>query len=34
MEEKREEIMEMLQQASLRELIIICEYIKAVLQKG
>lgn len=34
MEEKREEIMEMLQQATLRELIIICEYIKAVLQKG
>ncbi len=33
MEEKREEIMEMLQQASLRELIIICEYIKAVLKK-
>lgn len=34
MEEKREEIMEMLQQASLRDLIIICEYIKAMLKKG
>lgn len=33
MEEKKEEIMKLLQQASLRELIIICEYIKAVLQK-
>lgn len=34
MEEKREEIMKMLQQASFRDLIIICEYIKAMLKKG
>lgn len=34
MEEKKEEIMKLLQQASLRELIIICEYIKAMLKKG
>ena len=33
MEEKREEIMEM-QQATFGELIIICEYIKAMLKKG
>lgn len=34
MEEKREEIMEMLQQTTFGELIIICEYIKAMLKKG
>ena len=34
MEEKKEEIMEMLQQATFGELIIICEYIKVMLKKG
>lgn len=34
MEEKKKEIMEMLQQATFGELIIICEYIKAMLKKG